>query len=112
MENYPYDLYEVEFVPEVLYGVAYRKSLTTLFPRFLKVMAKYHEEDICRYFKDVFGFEGSVEDSVRQMIELFESLGVDMYFDGEISEDALKDIDISTGLSAVEVTELIRECLC
>lgn len=63
VENYPYDLYEVEFVPEVLYGVAYRKSLTTLFPRFLKVMAKYHEEDICRYFKDVFGYESSVEDN-------------------------------------------------
>lgn len=111
VENYPYDLYEVEFIPEVLYGVAYRKSLTTLFPRFLKVMAKYHEEDIRHYFKDVFGYEGSVEDSARQMTELFENLGIDMYFDGKVSEDALKDIDISTGLSTKEVTELIRQCL-
>lgn len=45
------------------------------------------------------------------MIKLFENLGVDMYFSGEVSEEALKDIDISTGLSTGEVTELIRECL-
>ena len=33
-ENYAYDIYEVEFVPEVLFGAAYRRSLTTLFPGF------------------------------------------------------------------------------
>lgn len=64
-------------------------------------MAKYHEEDILRYFRDVFGYEVSVESSARQIIELFENLGVDMYFDGEVSEDSLKDIDISTGLSTL-----------
>lgn len=45
------------------------------------------------------------------MIELFENLGVDMYFDGEVSEDSLKDIDISTELSTAEVAGLIRDCL-
>lgn len=28
--NYPYDIYELEFIPEVLYKAAYRKSLTML----------------------------------------------------------------------------------
>ena len=63
-ENYAYEIYELEFIPEVLYGVSYRKSLTTLFPRFLKAMANYHEGDIKRYFKDAFGYEGSVAESV------------------------------------------------
>lgn len=111
VENYPYDIYEVEFIPEVLYGATYRKSLTTLFPRFLKTMAKYHEADIRRYFKDAFGYEGSVEESAARMTEQFADLGVDMYFDGEVSKDAIKDIDISTMLSVEEVTDIVRACL-
>lgn len=56
-ENYAYDIYELEFIPEVLFGASYRRSLTTLFPRFLKAMAKYHDLDIRLYFKDAFGWE-------------------------------------------------------
>lgn len=110
-ENYAYDIYEVEFIPEVLYEAPYRKSLTTLFPRFLKVMAKYHDTDIRRYFKDVFGCEGSIEESADKMTGLFVELGVDMYFDGAVSVEAIKDIDISTLLSADEVTGMVKECL-
>lgn len=110
-ENYAYDIYELEFIPEVLYKAAYRKSLTTLFPRFLKAMAKYHDADIRRYFKDVFGYEGNIEESADNMIKLFESLGVNMYFDGEISAEVIKDINISTMLSADEVVEIIGGCL-
>lgn len=111
-ENYAYDIYEMEFIPEVLYGATYRKSLTTLFPRFLKVMAKYHGLDICHYFKDAFGYEGSIEESVDAMVKLFESLGVNMYFNGEVTAEAIKDIEISTSLSVDEVTEIISDCLC
>lgn len=110
-ENYAYDIYEVEFIPEVLYGAPYRKSLTTLFPRFLKVMAKYHEEDIRRYFKDAFGFEGTVAESSDQMTELFEALGVDMYFNGQASAEEIGAIDISTMLSNDGVTGIVKECI-
>lgn len=110
-ENYAYEIYELEFIPEVLYGAAYRKSLTTLFPRFLKTMAKYHDEDIRRYFKDAFGYEGSAEDSVGKMVTLFADFGVDMYFEGEVSPEQIKEIDIETMLSLDEVTEMIEECL-
>lgn len=111
VENYAYDIYEVEFIPEVLYEATYRKSLTTLFPRFLKVMAKYHKADISRYFQDAFGYEGSIEESASKMTKLFSSLGVDMYFDGEVSAEKIKDIDISTMLSVDEIAEMLRECL-
>lgn len=46
VENYAYDIYELEFIPKILFEATYRKSLTTLFPRFLKAMAKYHQDDI------------------------------------------------------------------
>lgn len=110
-ENYAYDIYELEFIPEVLYGASYRKSLTTLFPRFLKAMAKYHAADICRYFMDAFGFEGSIEESADQMLRLFGELGVDMYFDGEVSEEKIKEIEIATLLSPKEVTGIVKDCL-
>lgn len=34
-----------------------------------------------------------------------------MYFDGKVSTEAIKDIDISTMLSADEVTGIVKECL-
>lgn len=112
-ENYAYDIYELEFIPEVLYGSSYRKSLTTLFPRsrFLKAMAKYHDDDIRRYFKDAFGYEGSVAESVDKMTKLFTELGIDMYFDGEVYVDAIKEIDVSTMFSTNEVVSMVRDCL-
>lgn len=110
-KNYMYEIYELEFIPEVLYGAAYRKSLTTLFPRFLKTMAKYHSADIHRYFKDAFGYEGSVEESANKMTELFAEFGIDMYFEGEASLEKIKEIDISTVFSPDEVTGMMKECL-
>lgn len=110
-ENFAYDIYELEFIPEVLYGATYRKSLTTLFPRFLKAMANYHDSDIRRYFKDAFGYEGGVAESADKMVDLFGSLGVDMYFDGEVPVEAVKGINIATLLSADEVTHIVKECL-
>lgn len=80
----------MEFIPEILFGIAYRKSLTTLFPRFLKAMAKYHDADIRRYFKDAFGYEGNIETSIHKMIKLFTELGVDIYFDGSVSAEKNK----------------------
>lgn len=106
-----YEIYELEFIPEVLYAATYRKSLTTLFPRFLKAMAKYHDADIRQYFKDAFGYEGSIEESANKMTELFTEFGIDMYFEGEASPEKIKEIDISTALSLDEVTDMTKECL-
>lgn len=110
-ENYVYEIYELEFIPEVLYAATYRKSLTTLFPRFLKAMAKYHDADIRQYFKDAFGYEGSIEESANKMTELFTEFGIDMYFEGEASPEKIKEFDISTVLSLDEVTDMTKECL-
>ena len=110
-ENYAYDLYEVEFIPEVLFGSAYRKSLTNLFPSFLKVMGVYHQEDIRKYFKDVFGYEGSISESADMMRELFEQIGIDMYFDGELSQEAVGRVATGSCLSQDELYEVLKECM-
>ncbi len=108
--NYAYDLYELEFIPEVLFGVPYRTSLTTVFPRFLKAMARYHEDDVKAYFKDAFGFEGDVADSSEKLVGLFEDLGVDMRFDGEATLEAVSGILVDSSLSSEEIHALIAEC--
>ena len=86
-ENYSYDIYEVEFIPEALFGVSYHKSLTTLFPRFLNVMADAHGVDIRGYLEDAFGYTGDLATSTDRLIDLFRELGADMYFDGEVKEE-------------------------
>lgn len=110
-ENYAYDIYEVEFLPEVLFGVPYRQSLTTVFPRFLKAMAAYHEADIRQYFADVFGFHGSVKDSVAQMVCLFEEIGVKMYFGGTLSLQACATVPIDSVLNREELFALLSDCM-
>ena len=110
-ENYSYDIYEVEFIPEALFGASYRKSLTTLFPRFLKAMAAYHEEEICAYFKDAFGYEGNADESAEKMVALFEEMGIDMYFEGDVDETRICQIPIDSVLNQDEVIRMIRESM-
>ena len=110
-ENYSYDIYEVEFIPEALFGASYRKSLTTLFPRFLKAMATYHKNDIFAYLKDVFGYEGDIIESTNKMIALFSELGVEMYFDDKLDEDRIRQISIDTKLSMEERITIIKESI-
>lgn len=110
-QNYPYDIYELEFIPEVLFGATYRKSLTTVFPRFLKIMGRHFETDVTKFIKDAFGYEGSVEKSADKLTALFSELGVDMYFDGEVAEDKIGKIDIETIFSIDEVIEMMNDCM-
>ncbi len=110
-ENYAYDIYELEFIPEVLFGAPYRKSLTTLFPRFLKAMSKYYDADIRCYFKNAFGFEGSINDSADKMMKLFSEFGADMYFDGEFTKEAVSKVSVSTLLTSDEVYAIIENSL-
>lgn len=111
VENYPYDIYELEFIPEVLYGASYRKSLTTIFPRFLKAMSRHFEADVTTFIKDAFGYEGSIDKSVDKITALFSELGVDMCFDGEVTKNKIEKIDINTILSLDEVTDVLKGCM-
>ena len=101
----------MEFIPEALFGASYRKSLTTLFPRFLKAMAAYHEEEIRAYFRDAFGYEGDVDGSAAKMVALFEELGIDMYFEGDADETRICQIPIDSVLGQDEVIRIIRESM-
>ncbi|MGN8737916.1 hypothetical protein [Bilifractor sp. HCP3S3_D3] len=41
----------------------------------------------------------------------FSEMGVDMYFDGAVSEQDVTDINIETTLSTAEVTAIMKECM-
>lgn len=112
--NFAYGIYNLEFIPETLFDVPYRKSLTTLFPRFLFALSTSHEKELKAYFKDVYGFEGSIEDSVSRLIKLFEGFGLDMYFHSDISDEEIKKVinkDNSGGLDGDTVLNLIKSCI-
>lgn len=74
-------------------------------------MSVYHEEHIKRYFYDAFGFDGSIESSVKKMIVLFTEFGIDMYFDGDFNENKISSIDIDSMFSEKEVVGIMRDCL-
>lgn len=107
-ENFAYDIYELEFLPEVLFGSTYRRSLTSVFPGFLRAMGKHHAEEIGKYFLDVFGFDSSIEESCRKLTDLFAGFGVEMFFDGEISREQVDAIPCRTELSRAEIFDIVK----
>lgn len=107
-EPFAYDIYELEFLPEQLFGSSYRRSLTSIFPRFLQVMGRRHAYDIGKYYHDAFGFDSSVEESSRKLIELFSSLGADMYYNGQISREQVDSIPCQTELDSDEIFEMMN----
>ena len=60
-EPFAYDIYELEFLPEKLFGSTYRRSLTSIFPRFLAAMGRHHAAEVEKYCRDAFGFGSSIE---------------------------------------------------
>lgn len=43
-------------------------------------------------------------------MELFETLGVDMQFKGNVDEEKIRSIDIETSLKENEVISVIKKC--
>lgn len=111
VKQFAYDIYELEFLPEVLFGSTYRRSLTTVFPRFLRVMGRYYEEDIRKYFLDAFGFDSSIEESSHKLTELFTSFGVPMWYDGAVSREQVDAVPCQAELSKEEVFEIINDLI-
>lgn len=107
-DNYAYDIYEIEFLPEFLFGSSYRKSLTAVFPHFLNVMGKIHLDDIKNYYRDAFGFNGTIEESSRKLIELFVRFGVEMYYDATVTQEQIKAIPCETVLDENEIFEIMK----
>lgn len=110
-EPFAYEIYELEFLPEKLFGSSYRRSLTSVFPRFLQAMGKHHADDIRKYYHDAFGFDSSIEESSRKLVELFEGFGVEMYYDGKITREQVDAIPCHTELSKEEVFDIINSLI-
>ena len=110
-ETFAYDIYELEFLPEKLFGSSYRRSLTSIFPKFLCAMGKHHPEEVGKYYLDAFGFDSSIEDSSRKLAELFSGLGVEMYYNGQITREQVDAIPYHTELSKEEVFGIINSLI-
>lgn len=110
-ETFAYDIYELEFLPEKLFGSSYRRSLTSIFPKFLCAMGKHHPEEVGKYYLDAFGFDSSIEDSYRKLAELFSGLGVEMYYNGQITREQVDAIPCHTELSKEEVFGIINSLI-
>lgn len=110
-ETFAYDIYELEFLPEKLFGSSYRRSLTSIFPKFLCAMGKHHPEEVGKYYLDAFGFDSSIEDSSRKLAELFSGLGVEMSYNGQITREQVDAIPCHTGLSKEEVFGIINSLI-
>lgn len=110
-ETFAYDIYELEFLPEKLFGSSYRRSLTSIFPKFLCAMGKHHPEEVGKYYLDAFGFDSSIEDSSRKLAELFSGLGVEMYYNDQITREQVDAIPCHTELSKEEVFGIINSLI-
>lgn len=110
-ETFAYDIYELEFLPEKLFGSSYRRSLTSIFPKFLCAMGKHHPEEVGKYYLDAFGFDSSIEDSSRKLAELFSGLGVEMSYNGQITCEQVDAIPCHTELSKEEVFGIINSLI-
>lgn len=110
-ETFAYDIYELEFLPEKLFGSSYRRSLTSIFPKFLCAMGKHHPEEVGKYYLDAFGFDSSIEDSSRKLAELFSGLGVEMSYNGQITREQVDAIPCHTELSKEEVFGIINSLI-
>lgn len=74
-------------------------------------MANYHQDDIQAYFKDVFEYEGDVKESAEKMTNLFIDLGLDMYFEGNTTKEAINRISIESSLNSDEIAQVILESI-
>ena len=110
-ESFAYDIYELEFLPEKLFGSPYRRSLTAVFPRFLCAMGKHHPKEVEKYYLDAFGFDSSIEDSSRKLIELFSNLGIEMFYDGQITRNQVDCIPCHTELDREEIFDIINSLI-
>lgn len=111
-DNYAYEIYDLEFIPEELFGVPYRRSLTTIFPRFLLAVSEGHEDDVMSFIDDAFGYDGPIEDSVDEMVRLFEDLGADMHLDGRFDEAAVRKVCVpGISIPVDRQVAMIRACM-
>ena len=107
--QFAYEIYELEFIPEILFKSTYRRGLTTIFPAFLRVMGRHHEEDIRRFFLDAFGWHGTIDDSCDRLTRLFAGFGIPMKFKGPVAKAAIEAIPCETELSEDEIFEIVSE---
>lgn len=62
-------------------------------------------------FGTVYGISADVAELVNKMVSIFQTLGVDMYFDGDVSEERIHQIKIETMLNTEEIHEIVKKAI-
>lgn len=81
---YPWTLFSVSYIPRTAHNVSYREALVTAYPHWLKGISKYHMEDICMLFTEVFGIsselskEQIVDEGCKMLKKLIEKSGISL----------------------------------
>ena len=107
-KNYAFEIYYIEIVAEVLFNTNYLKDLTIVFPQVLKFFAKSHEDDIRSLLHDAFGFDGSIDDSLSKIVQLFEEFNIDMKFNESFSDEKLSKIENKSSLTVEELSAILK----
>lgn len=72
------------------------------------MISQYHKEDICKFIKDAFGYEGNIAETSSKIVELFETLGVDMQLKVMLMKEKIRSIDIETSLKREKLFLLLK----
>lgn len=105
------DFYYLEIILEPLLNTTYRKALTSLFPYYMKHIAKLHESVVKTFFSDAFSFNGSIDDSINELINFFNGFGIDLYFHENYSEEKLLQIQNNTSLKHEQIKEIFNNLI-
>ena len=61
--------------------------------------------------KDAFDFDGTIEESLNKLLNLFHEFGIDMYFHEKISDEKLSKIKNQTSLNNDEIKTIFNELI-
>ena len=85
--------------------------MTVSFPQILKELAKKYEESIKLFLSDAFGFNGSIEEAINKVMQLFSDFGIDMYFHGDFQEGKLDKIPNKSSFTKEQIIQILKNSL-
>ena len=120
-----WSLYASEGFAEKLFGINYREAVAVIFPKWLRMIAQNHAENVYRYAINVLLVEPAsrtqqevIEEGIEKTKEFFKQCGIAVTYnqitelpDKEKIDRALESAQADDMLSAEQVKEMILNCI-
>lgn len=110
-KDFASDLFHLEIMVEILFNSTFRKSLTALFPPYLEYVAKSHEDIVKSLLRDAFNFNGTVEDSLNKLVQLFNEFGIDMYFHENFTDEKFSKLQNPSSINKEQIKSIIKKLI-